>query len=182
MGGCYNARAAPGSGVCREARDGACVRYAEESVGGVRETKETRAHGTSAEAKARVTTRTETRGQTGSDQCAVGTNGCAECDSSNMVYVRCEAGKRLEGSQCVDGIGVPLGRGLTADPKSCSSTITNCASGTNCIDIQNNGVTKEVCTKCEDTHVPIDGACQPKDAQSTICTAGTDTNQGTCTA
>ncbi|ESU40135.1 Variant-specific surface protein [Giardia duodenalis] len=28
--GCYDARAAPGSGVCREARDGACVRYKEE--------------------------------------------------------------------------------------------------------------------------------------------------------
>ena len=30
MRGCYNTRAAPGSGVCREARDGACVRHAEE--------------------------------------------------------------------------------------------------------------------------------------------------------
>ena len=30
MGGCYDARAAPGSGVCREARDGACVGYKEE--------------------------------------------------------------------------------------------------------------------------------------------------------
>ncbi|ESU40417.1 Variant-specific surface protein, partial [Giardia duodenalis] len=31
-GGCYNACAAPGSGVCREARDGACVRYKEEHM------------------------------------------------------------------------------------------------------------------------------------------------------
>ncbi|ESU40211.1 Variant-specific surface protein, partial [Giardia duodenalis] len=31
LGGCYNIRAAPGGGVCREARDGACVRYAEEA-------------------------------------------------------------------------------------------------------------------------------------------------------
>ncbi|ESU40212.1 Variant-specific surface protein, partial [Giardia duodenalis] len=31
LGGCYNIRAAPGSGGCREARDGACVRYAEEA-------------------------------------------------------------------------------------------------------------------------------------------------------
>ncbi|ESU40180.1 Variant-specific surface protein [Giardia duodenalis] len=30
MDGCYDARAAPGSGVCREARDGACVGYKEE--------------------------------------------------------------------------------------------------------------------------------------------------------
>ena len=30
MGGCYDTRAAPGSGVCREARDGACARHAEE--------------------------------------------------------------------------------------------------------------------------------------------------------
>ena len=30
LGGCYNTRVAPGSGVCREARDGACVRHAEE--------------------------------------------------------------------------------------------------------------------------------------------------------
>ncbi|ESU39946.1 Variant-specific surface protein [Giardia duodenalis] len=29
MGGCYDARAAPGSGVCREARDGACMMYRE---------------------------------------------------------------------------------------------------------------------------------------------------------
>ncbi|ESU41342.1 Variant-specific surface protein, partial [Giardia duodenalis] len=29
-GGCYSARAAPGSGACREARDGACVEYKEE--------------------------------------------------------------------------------------------------------------------------------------------------------
>ncbi|ESU40290.1 Variant-specific surface protein, partial [Giardia duodenalis] len=28
--GCYDTRAAPGSGVCRETRDGACVRYTEE--------------------------------------------------------------------------------------------------------------------------------------------------------
>ncbi|ESU41968.1 Serine/threonine protein kinase [Giardia duodenalis] len=33
-GGCYDARAAPGSGVCREARDGACVMHKEERVGG----------------------------------------------------------------------------------------------------------------------------------------------------
>ena len=32
-GGCYDTRAAPGSGVCREARDGACVGYAEEVRG-----------------------------------------------------------------------------------------------------------------------------------------------------
>ena len=31
-GGCYDTRMDPGSGVCREARDGACVRYAEEHV------------------------------------------------------------------------------------------------------------------------------------------------------
>ncbi|ESU40164.1 Variant-specific surface protein, partial [Giardia duodenalis] len=30
MDGCYDARAAPGSGVCREARDGACVMHKEE--------------------------------------------------------------------------------------------------------------------------------------------------------
>ena len=30
-GGCYDARAAPGSGVCREVRDGACVGHAEEA-------------------------------------------------------------------------------------------------------------------------------------------------------
>ena len=30
MGGCYDARAAPGSDVCREARDGTCVGYVEE--------------------------------------------------------------------------------------------------------------------------------------------------------
>ncbi|ESU42911.1 Variant-specific surface protein [Giardia duodenalis] len=33
MGGCYDTRAAPGSGVCREARGGACVEHAEEVSG-----------------------------------------------------------------------------------------------------------------------------------------------------
>ena len=32
LGGCYNINAAPGSGVCREARDGACVMYIEMGV------------------------------------------------------------------------------------------------------------------------------------------------------
>ncbi|ESU42085.1 Variant-specific surface protein [Giardia duodenalis] len=32
MGGCYDTRVAPGSGVCREARGGACVGYAEETT------------------------------------------------------------------------------------------------------------------------------------------------------
>ncbi|ESU45326.1 Variant-specific surface protein [Giardia duodenalis] len=36
-GGCYSIRAAPGSGVCREARDGACVRHAEEARAEARE-------------------------------------------------------------------------------------------------------------------------------------------------
>ena len=31
MGGCYDIRVAPGGGVCRDARDGACVRHAEEN-------------------------------------------------------------------------------------------------------------------------------------------------------
>ncbi|ESU44493.1 Variant-specific surface protein [Giardia duodenalis] len=176
LGECYSAIAVTESSVCREARDGACVEYAEEVRA---ETEESSADGTSAEARARMSTRTETRGQTGSDQCAAGTNGCAECDSSNTACARCEAEKRLEGSQCVDGIGVPLGRGLTADPKSCSSTITNCASGTNCIDIQNNGVTKEVCTKCENTHVPIDGACDTIANANSKCTPPSAAD-GTC--
>ena len=30
LGGCYDTRAAPGSGVCRKARGGVCVRHAEE--------------------------------------------------------------------------------------------------------------------------------------------------------
>ncbi|ESU40521.1 Variant-specific surface protein [Giardia duodenalis] len=185
MGGCYDTHAAPGSGVCREARDGVCGWYKEESIRGVRETEESRAHDTSAEARGprvRVSAKTRTRGQTGSGQCSVGTNGCAECDSSNTACARCEAGKRLEGSQCVDGIGVPLGRGLTADPKQCTNSQQCSSSGNNCLDVTIGGSSKEVCTKCENTHVPIDGACQPKDAQSAICTAGTDTNQGTCTA
>ena len=40
MGGCYSINAAPGSGVCREARDGVCVGYAEETTRSV-ETIET---------------------------------------------------------------------------------------------------------------------------------------------
>ncbi|ESU44555.1 Variant-specific surface protein [Giardia duodenalis] len=46
LGGCYDARAAPGSGVCREARDGACVGYAEEvrpERAGTGETRNSRA-------------------------------------------------------------------------------------------------------------------------------------------
>ncbi|ESU44789.1 Variant-specific surface protein [Giardia duodenalis] len=182
MGGCYNARAAPGSGVCREARDGECVGYAEESIRGIRETKETRAHGTSAEARGarvKVSTGTETRRQTDSGQCAVGTNGCAECDSSSTACARCEAGKRLEGSQCVDGIGVPLGRGLTADPKQCTNSQQCSSSGNNCLDVTIGGSSKEVCTKCEDTHVPIDGVCTDKTNTNGKCTPK---NDGTCTA
>ncbi|ESU40114.1 Variant-specific surface protein, partial [Giardia duodenalis] len=38
LGGCYDTRAAPGSSVCREARDGACVRHAEETVRSVETT------------------------------------------------------------------------------------------------------------------------------------------------
>ncbi|ESU44054.1 Variant-specific surface protein [Giardia duodenalis] len=33
LGGCYDTRAAPGSGVCRKARGGACLRHAEEVTG-----------------------------------------------------------------------------------------------------------------------------------------------------
>ena len=171
--------------MCREIRDGACVGYAEKVRA---ETEESRAHGTSAEAReagTRISTKTETRGQTGSGQCAAGTNGYAECDSSNTACARCEAEKRLEGSQCVDGIGAQVGRGLTAEPtpKACEGAVAQClADGTNCLDIAISNEQKVVCIKCEASSVPIDGACQTATDQSAICTAGTDTNQGTCTA
>ncbi|EFO63480.1 VSP [Giardia lamblia P15] len=68
-------------------------------------------------------------------------------------------------------------------PKQCNGAgATKCASvGDNCLDIKNNGVTKEVCTKCEDTHVPIEGACQEKGAQADKCTPQ-DPPDGTCKA
>ncbi|ESU40720.1 Variant-specific surface protein [Giardia duodenalis] len=182
LGGCYDARAAPGGGACRETRGGACVMYKEESIRGVRETEESRADGTSAEAReagARMSTGTKTREQTGSGQCAAGTNGCAECDSSNTACPRCEAEKRLERSQCVDGIGVPLGRGLTADPKQCTNSQQCSSSGNNCLDVTIGGSSKEVCTKCEDTHVPIDGVCDTIANANGKCTPPSAAD-GTC--
>ncbi|ESU39795.1 Variant-specific surface protein [Giardia duodenalis] len=67
-----------------------------------------------------------------------------------------------------------------ADPKSCTNSQNCASSGTNCLDVNINGQQKEVCTKCEATHVPIDGACQAKDGQDK-CTPQ-DTPDGTCKA
>ncbi|KAE8305781.1 VSP [Giardia duodenalis] len=66
-----------------------------------------------------------------------------------------------------------------ADPKSCTNS-QNCASGTNCLDVNINGQQKEICTKCEATHVPVEGACQAKDGQDK-CTPQ-DAPDGTCKA
>eukprot|EP00701_Giardia_intestinalis_P005616 XP_001709440.1 VSP [Giardia lamblia ATCC 50803] len=66
-----------------------------------------------------------------------------------------------------------------ADPKSCTNS-QNCASGNNCLDVNINGQQKEVCTKCEATHVPVEGACQAKDGQDK-CTPQ-DAPDGTCKA
>ncbi|ESU40284.1 Variant-specific surface protein, partial [Giardia duodenalis] len=89
--GCYDARAAPGSGVCREARDGACVRYKEEhTVDGGR-------HGT-----------------------PVGVRAAGQCtDEANQQ--NCEAnscnvqiGSNVYCSQCKTGGNVPID-GVCAD-------------------------------------------------------------------
>ena len=50
--------------------------------------------------------KTETRGQTGSDQCAVGTNGCAECDSSNTACTRCDPDDSSNKRYLKDGVCV----------------------------------------------------------------------------
>ncbi|EFO62277.1 VSP [Giardia lamblia P15] len=52
-------------------------------------------------------------------------------------------------------------------PKDCAGNgRPSCASGKNCLDVNVAGQQKEVCTKCENTHVPVDGTCE------TIATAG----------
>ena len=68
-----------------------------------------------------------------------------------------------------------------ADPKSCTNSQNCASSGTNCLDVNINGQQKEVCTKCEATHVPIDGACQVKDEQDK-CTPQDERANGTCKA
>ena len=139
--------------MCREAQSGACVMHKEESVGGVRETTESRAHGTSIEARGartRISTKTETRGQTGSDQCSVGTNGCAECDSSNTACTRCDPDDSSNKRYLKDGVCVTAEEctgsndhyidssdtsSLVCRPCSTIAGCSTCSSGT-------------VCTKC----------------------------------
>ncbi|EFO60776.1 VSP [Giardia lamblia P15] len=68
-------------------------------------------------------------------------------------------------------------------PKSCDGDgATSCAPGTNCLDVKVAGQPKEVCTKCESTHVPIDGACKPKAPEEDKCSRPTEGDDGTCAA
>ena len=67
-----------------------------------------------------------------------------------------------------------------ADPKSCTNSQNCASSGTNCLDVNINGQQKEVCTKCEDTHVPIDGACKPAADNTNSCVTSDSGAGGVC--
>ncbi|ESU43689.1 Variant-specific surface protein, partial [Giardia duodenalis] len=106
MGGCYNARAAPGSGVCREARDGACVGYAEEN-----KTDKTSAGIIRAGAEETPTCEAVTDSNSVSTKCAQGkcdiTIGgnpyCSKCSKldEHLVDGKCVAASGDANSNCV---------------------------------------------------------------------------------
>ncbi|ESU40035.1 Synaptic glycoprotein SC2, partial [Giardia duodenalis] len=141
-GGCYDARAAPGGGVCREARDGACVGYAEEnSVDGRRDgTQGSGAHD-SMQGAERVREIT----------CA---DTSTQCETCNV-----QIGDSLYCSQCKAGFA-PI-NGKCTEAESAKIKCTN-ASG---------AAAKNVCEKCIGATFMYKGGCYDKaDAPgNTIC-------------
>ena len=121
-GGCYSIRAAPGSGVCREARDGACVGHAEEnSVDGGRHG----AQGSSAQGS------TEGVERVRDPQCADTTDHCAASACNVQI------GDSLYCSQCkanyvpIDGTCTQVGDDIKtkckkADGSALENTDTQC--------------------------------------------------------
>ena len=93
MGGCHSINTAPGSGVCREARDGACVRYAEEhSVDGGRH-------------RARDSMQGAERVK--ETMCTQGSNNCKTCEATIGASTYCSACNG-ENYAPVDGVCVDV--------------------------------------------------------------------------
>ncbi|ESU41419.1 Guanylate kinase, partial [Giardia duodenalis] len=99
-GGCYDARVAPGSSVCREALGGACVRHAEEVTGGPKKSVRVR------EAPA---------------GCTVGGTNTDNCQTCNV-----QIGDSLYCSQCKTGF-VPINGKCVAFSDSSVTTTAECA-------------------------------------------------------
>ncbi|ESU40632.1 Variant-specific surface protein, partial [Giardia duodenalis] len=151
LGGCYDTRAAPGSGVCREARGGACVRYAEENSvdGGRHGTQSSRAHG-STEGVERVRKAT----------CADNTNKCQTC--------KVQIGDSLYCSQCkTETANIAPVNGICKDVSSDTALCKTNAGGK--------------CTQCDGQSFMYQGGCyQTGDPNlgNTLCTAASN---GKCT-
>ncbi|ESU44518.1 Variant-specific surface protein [Giardia duodenalis] len=148
-GGCYDTRAAPGSGVCREARDGACVRHAEEVID--RKEGPTRVR----EAQTGCTAETSSTDHCANSKCDVTIGGKTYCSQCATGYVpidgtcveesgqdtKCTTNSQGACTQCGDGyflhrggcykIGQAPGNAICTDTQA-SSTVgecTACAAG-----------------------------------------------------
>ncbi|ESU43159.1 Variant-specific surface protein, partial [Giardia duodenalis] len=147
---CYNANAAE-SGVCREARDGACVGYVEEhSVDGGRHRAQRSSAQGSTEGDERVREAT----------CTQGSNNCQTCGATIGTDTYC--------SVCnSDGTAYAPVNGVCVDVSASNQFCTGHASG--------------VCNQCGDASFMFKGGCYQTGDQNpgnTLCTAASD---GKCT-
>ena len=160
--------------------------HKEESVGSVRETEESRAHATSAEARGprvKVSTGPKTRGQTGSGQCSVGTNGCAECDSSNTACTKCDPNDSSNKRYLKDGVCVPTEECTGSNDHYTDSSDTSSLACKPCSQDQKPNAAGSQCFACPNSGATAN--CVRGDAANTCawCTEGYETLDGgqTCT-
>ena len=162
LGGCYNTRAAPGSGVCREARGGACVMYVEEhSVdGGRHETQGSRAHDDTKRAAAATCTPTTNSDSPNSGECAAG-----KCDVTIGANKYC--------SECATAGEVPIDGVCT--PKASAENI--------CLKAEGGELDQDkVCGQCANEHFLFKGGCYNVDTApgNLICSAIDTANTAVC--
>ncbi|KWX11114.1 hypothetical protein QR46_4932 [Giardia duodenalis assemblage B] len=103
LGGCYDARAAPGSDVCREARDGACVRHAEKNK---TDRASARVIKVGAEGNTCEEATSGTAGKCLTSHCDVtigGSQYCSQCSKNDdhLVDGKCMAADEDANSNCV---------------------------------------------------------------------------------
>ncbi|ESU40467.1 Variant-specific surface protein, partial [Giardia duodenalis] len=150
LGGCYNTRVAPGSGVCREARDGACVMYKEGVTDRTKEPMRVR------EAQTGCTAETSSTDHCASGKCDVTIDGktyCSQCeanyvpidgtctavDANTKTKCKKDASNELAGTEqvcgaCGDGyflhkggcyqFGGEVGKLICTDPSTPDSSLT----------------------------------------------------------
>ncbi|ESU42693.1 Variant-specific surface protein [Giardia duodenalis] len=210
MGGCYNTRAAPGSGVCREAGDGACRRHTEKNKIDRTSAKVIRAsEGGTCIQEATSNNPESTKCKTGKcdvtiggnpycSQCSkpdeylidgactaqVGTSGCKLKGSADGTCESCGAGYFLHKGWCYKVNQAP-GNLVCADTVGSTTVVGTC-------DVCKDGyfknlepaATKQSCIACNET-ADINGLAGV--AGCTACTntgpAGTDTPKAaTCSA